>query len=62
MHVLEKNLGILRKTLNNKDFVSQEIHQGYWIKQDGDLTGNLDQFFDIDDDEQVPLMFAGFEI
>ena len=62
MQILQKNLNNLRTILNDKVFIGEQILDGFWIKQEGSVKGNMDKFFVIDEDEQVPLMFAGFDI
>ena len=62
MQILQKNLNNLRTILNDKVFIGEQIHDGFWIKQEGSVKGNMNKFFAIDEDEQVPLMFVAFDI
>ena len=41
VQILQKNLNNLRTILNDKVFIGDQILDGFWIKQEGPVKGNM---------------------
>ena len=64
MQIFQSNLNKLNQILDDKVFMGEQNLEGYWINTDEHqhMSGDLAKFFEIQQDDIVPLLFASFDL